>query len=257
MAVLSGRPQKRIVRTLWACANLIGNFKTMKLITFAGSHASGKTSVILKTCEHLFAANLSVGVMKLDSISTDDDKIYMANNIKILKYISGNVCPDHYFASHITETFNWGLSQKLDVLITESAGLCGRCAPHIRNVPAVCVIDCLAGISAPYKTGPMLFFADYIVVTKGDLVSPAEREVFLRNIHYANSRAKVSFINGLSGQGSSRLSSFIKSSVEIESIKDKFLRFTMPSASCNFCSGQTWVGNSSAGGRIKWGNENA
>lgn len=229
----------------------------MKVITFAGSHASGKTSVILKTCEQLSEGGLKVGVMKLDCISTDDDKIYKANKIETLKYISGNVCPDHFFASHITETFEWGISQNLDILITESAGLCGRCAPHMRNVPAVCVIDCLSGINAPFKTGPMLFYADYIVVTKGDLVSPAEREVFLRNIHYANSRAKVSFINGLSGQGATKLSSYIKDSENIESIKDKFLRFSMPSASCNFCSGQTWVGTSSASGRIKWGNENA
>ena len=228
----------------------------MKLITFAGSHASGKTSVILKTYGHLSAGNLRTGVMKLDCISTDDDKIYKNNEIQVLKFISGNMCPDHFFASHISETFDWGLSQNLDVLITESAGLCGRCAPHIRNVPAVCVIDCLAGISAPYKTGPMLFYADYIIITKGDLISPAEREVFLRNIHYANSRAKVSFINGLSGQGSSRLAAFIKDSPEIKAVTDKFLRFTMPSASCNFCSGQTWVGNSNAGGRIKWGNQN-
>jgi hypothetical protein len=101
----------------------------------------------------------------------------------------------------------------------------------------------------------MLFYADYIVITKGDLISPAEREVFLRNIHYANSRAKVSFINGLSGQGSSKLAAFIKDSPEIKAVTDKFLRFRMPSASCNFCSGQTWVGNSKEGGRIKWGNQ--
>ena len=228
----------------------------MKVITFAGSHASGKTSVILKTCEQLSSTGLKAGVMKLDCISTDDDKIYNENKIEALKYISGNVCPDHFFASHISETYEWARSKKLDVLITESAGLCGRCAPHMRNVPAVCIIDCLSGIDAPFKTGPMLFYADYIVVTKGDLVSPAEREVFLRNIHYANSRAKVSFINGLSGQGASKLSNFIKNSENIYSIKDKYLRFSMPSASCNFCSGQTWVGTSKASGRIKRGHEN-
>ena len=68
--------------------------------------------------------------------------------------------------------------EKLDLLITESAGLCGRCSPHIRDIPAVCVIDCLSGITAPQKIGPMLRYADFIAVTKGDLVSPAEREEF-------------------------------------------------------------------------------
>ncbi|WP_296320441.1 GTP-binding protein [Treponema sp. UBA3813] len=230
----------------------------MKLITFAGSPASGKTSVILKAGEYLKNQGKSVGVMKLDCISSDDDEIYRGAGVSVIKFISGNMCPDHFFASHIGEVFDWGLSQKLDVLITESAGLCGRCAPHLRNIAAVCVIDCLAGITSPFKAGPMLFFADYIAVTKGDLVSPCEREVFLHNIRLANSRAKINFINGLSGQGSSRLSSFIASSEEISTVSDKFLRFTMPAASCNFCSGQMWVGsNKSAGsGRIKWGGEN-
>ncbi len=227
----------------------------MKMITFAGPHASGKTSAILKACEILSRAEKKTGVMKLDCISSGDDEIYRANGISVMKCISGNMCPDHFFASHIGEVFEWGLSEKLDVLITESAGLCGRCAPHIRDVPAVCVLDCLSGITAPFKVGPMLFFADYIAVTKGDLVSPAEREVFLRNIHYANSKAKVNFINGLSGQGASRLTSFLSASDEIQQVKDKYLRFTMPAASCNFCAGQMWVGNSGRGGRIKWGGE--
>ncbi|MBQ4497797.1 MAG: hypothetical protein II973_09880 [Spirochaetaceae bacterium] len=224
----------------------------MKIITFAGSHACGKTSVILKACELIGNYDKKVGVMKLDCISSGDDMTYKNNCISVLKYISGNMCPDHFFASHIEEAFEWGLENQLDVLITESAGLCGRCAPHLRNIPAVCVLDCLAGITAPSKTGPMLFFADFIAVTKGDLVSPAEREVFLRNIHYSNSHAKVTFINGLSGQGASRLSNFIIASQEIYSIKDKYLRFTMPAASCNFCAGQTWVGNNEGAGRVKW-----
>ncbi|MBR0100782.1 MAG: hypothetical protein IJP90_13885 [Treponema sp.] len=228
----------------------------MKLITFAGSHACGKTSVILKTSGLLKSSGKKVGVMKLDCISSDDDAIYKKNEIEVVKFISGNMCPDHFFASHISEVFDWGIYQNLDFLITESAGLCGRCAPHLRNVCAVCVIDCLAGISAPFKAGPMLFYADYIAVTKGDLVSPAEREVFLRNIKIANSRAKVNFINGLSGQGALRLSNFMNSSTEILSIKNKFLRFTMPAASCNFCSGQMWIGSNKSNGRIKWGGEN-
>lgn len=224
----------------------------MKLITFAGVHACGKTAAIIKTIPLLKTHGLDVGVMKLDCISTDDDQVYFKNSIKVLKFISGNMCPDHFFASHIQQIYNWGLEQKLDVLITESAGLCGRCAPHIREVPAVCVIDCLEGINAPYKVGPMLFYADFIIVTKGDLVSPAEREVFLKNVQYANSKATVVFLNGLSGQGAYRLANFILSSKETLSIKGKHLRFTMPAASCNYCSGQIVVGEERNGGRIKW-----
>ncbi len=107
------------------------------------------------------------------------------------------------------------------MLVTESAGLCGRCAPHIRGIPAVCVIDCLSGITAPFKAGPMLKYADFIAVTKGDLVSPAEREVFLHYIHQANPRARVSFMNGLTGQGAYRLADDMLRGEEIEEIRGK------------------------------------
>lgn len=141
----------------------------------------------------------------------------------------------------------------MDILITESAGLCGRCSPHIKTVPAVCVIDCLSGITAPLKSGPMLKFADVIIVTKGDLVSPAEREVFLNNINITNPKARVIFINGLSGQGAYRFADYITSTEPVEEISGKFLRFTMPAAVCTFCSGQMKIGkNPGAGGRIKW-----
>ncbi|MFQ9393548.1 MAG: hypothetical protein ACLR2E_04375 [Lachnospiraceae bacterium] len=65
------------------------------------------------------------------------------------------------------------------------AGLCGRCSPHIRDIPAVCVIDCLSGITAPQKIGPMLRYADFIAVTKG-ISCPRRSGGFLHNIRLAN-----------------------------------------------------------------------
>jgi len=224
----------------------------MKMLTFAGSHACGKTSVIIKTAAILNGAGLKTGVMKLDCIFSDDDRLYEAAGITNLKLISGNVCPDHFFASSAQKVFEWGVEKKLDVLITESAGLCGRCAPHIRDIPAVCVIDCLAGISAPSKTGPMLRYADHIIITKADLVSPAEREVFLYNVRTANNRAGISLINGLTGQGSYRLAEYIRRQEETDGVRGKYLRFTMPSAECSYCAGQMVIDDQRAGGRIKY-----
>ena len=223
----------------------------MKLVTFAGAHACGKTAVILKTARLLQAHGMKAGVIKLDCISSDDDRVYDAAGIPNRKYLSGNICPDHFFAREIEEIFFWGHSESLDVLFTESAGLCGRCAPHISGVPAVCVIDCLSGITAPSKLGPMLRLADFIAVTKGDLVSPAEREVFLYHIRLANRTAHICFINGLSGQGAYRLSDHICRAGDTDSVGDRHLRFTMPSAVCTFCSGQTLIATRGPGGRIK------
>ncbi|MFQ9393547.1 MAG: hypothetical protein ACLR2E_04370 [Lachnospiraceae bacterium] len=60
----------------------------MKMITVAGAHACGKTSVILKTAELLLKENCRPGVMKLDCISSEDDRIYSAAGITNVKYIS-------------------------------------------------------------------------------------------------------------------------------------------------------------------------
>ena len=78
----------------------------MKMITVAGAHACGKTSVILKTAELLLKENCRAGVMKLDCISSEDDRIYRAAGITNIKYISGNICPDHYFADSISDIFH-------------------------------------------------------------------------------------------------------------------------------------------------------
>ena len=83
----------------------------MKMITVAGSHACGKTSVILKTAELLLKESCRPGVMKLDCISSEDDRIYGAAGITNVKYISGNICPDHYFADSISDIFQWGLRE--------------------------------------------------------------------------------------------------------------------------------------------------
>lgn len=80
----------------------------------------------------------------------------------------------------------WGIRQGFDLLISESAGLCNRCSPHIKGVLAVCVIDHLGGVHTPRKIGPMLKNADLVVLTKGDIVSQAEREVFTFRVRQAN-----------------------------------------------------------------------
>ena len=113
----------------------------MKLVTVSGPPSSGKTSVILKTIEHLQAKNRHIGVVKFDCLYTDDDEIYRKAGVLVKKGLSGALCPDHYFVSNIEECVQWGKKEGLDVLISESAGLCNRCSPYVREILAVCVID--------------------------------------------------------------------------------------------------------------------
>ncbi len=213
-----------------------------KLITIAGPPSSGKTSVIIKMIESIPELKENCGVIKFDCLTSLDEEQYTQNGIIAKTGLAGNLCPDHYFVSNIEACFNWANEQGLSTLITESAGLCNRCAPHLKEVLAVCVLDNLSGINTPLKTGPMVKMADVVVVTKSDLVSQAEREVFRFKIQQVNPKCTVLFINGITGQGADRLAMLMNSAKEIDSTKDLKLRFSMPSALCSYCLGETRVG---------------
>lgn len=223
----------------------------MKFVTFSGPPSSGKTSVILKIIDCLKDTGSKFGVIKFDCLTTYDDVLYKKAGVEVMVGLSGNLCPDHFYISNIDDCVKYGVEKGLDLLISESAGLCNRCSPHIKDVLAVCVIDSLSGVNTPKKIGPMLKFADIIVITKGDIVSQAEREVFAFMVKEANSKAKILYVNGLTGQGAYELSLSLKEAISIENLEGKKLRFTMPSALCSYCLGETIIGEDYQTGNTK------
>ena len=224
----------------------------MNLVTVSGPPSSGKTSVILKTIDAIRKRGLKVGVVKFDCLYTDDDILYKKKNVPVKKGLSGSLCPDHYFVSNIEEVVNWGLEQKLDILITESAGLCNRCSPYIKTIKAICVIDNLSGINTPKKIGPMLKTADVVVITKGDIVSQAEREVFASKVNSVNPNAIIIHVNGLTGQGAFEFSTLLYDEENhITTVKGKELKFPMPSALCSYCLGETKIGEAYQMGNVR------
>ena len=224
----------------------------MNLIIFSGPPSSGKTSVILKTVESFKKRGMKVGVVKFDCLYTDDDLLYEKSGVPVRKGLSGGLCPDHFFASNIEGVVEWGVREKLDLLVTESAGLCNRCSPYLADIKGVCVIDNLSGINTPKKIGPMLKSADIVVITKGDIVSQAEREVFAAKVSAVNPKAMVMHVNGLSGQGAYELSTLLyDENVNIKSVQGMKLRFAMPSAMCSYCLGETRIGESYQLGNTK------
>ncbi len=224
----------------------------MNLITVSGPPSSGKTALIIKTIENLKSRGVKVGVVKFDCLYTDDDILYEKIGVPVKKGLSASLCPDHYFVSNIEEVTQWGIKQGLDLLITESAGLCNRCSPYIQDVKAICVIDNLSGINTPKKIGPMLKTADIVVITKGDIVSQAEREVFMSRVTSVNPRATTMHVNGLTGQGAYEFSTLIYSKdEEIKTLKGKKLRFSMPSALCSYCLGETRIGEEHQMGNVR------
>lgn len=224
----------------------------MNLVNISGPPSSGKTSVILKTIEAIKKRGLTIGVVKFDCLYTDDDLLYEKAGVPVRKGLSGSLCPDHYFASNIEEVVKWGVKEKLDLLITESAGLCNRCSPYIKGIKAICVIDNLSGINTPKKIGPMLKTADIIVITKGDIVSQAEREVFASRVNSVNPQAVIIFVNGLTGQGAFELSTLMYDErLAIDTVKGKELKFSMPSSLCSYCLGETRIGEEYQLGNVR------
>ena len=132
----------------------------------------------------------------------------------------------------------------------EAADACTG-SPHLRGALALCVIDNLMGIDAPEKIGPMLRLADVVAVTKGDLVSQAEREVYRYRIHQMNQRAVIRHVNGLTGQGCAELASIMAVAPDIASVTDMRLRFAMPAAICSYCLSEMRIGARYQKGNVK------
>lgn len=224
----------------------------MNLVVFSGPPSSGKTSIILKSIEALRQRGISVGVVKFDCLYTDDDLLYEKAGIPVKKGLSGALCPDHFFVSNIEEVVQWGRKMGLSLLVTESAGLCNRCSPYIKDIKGICVIDNLSGINTPKKIGPMLKAADIVVITKGDIVSQAEREVFSSRVSSVNPRALIMHVNGLTGQGAYELSTLLMDEErEVETVQGMKLRFPMPSALCSYCLGETRIGEAFQMGNVR------
>jgi Ni2+-binding GTPase involved in maturation of urease and hydrogenase len=223
----------------------------MRVITVAGPPSVGKTSVIVRTAKALKAQGLAIGIVKFDALSTSDDEVYRSAGLPVVVGLSGSVCPDHFFVSNIDDCLGWGQQTGAEILIAESAGLCNRCSPHIQGVLAVCVVDTLSGIHTPRKIGPMLKLADVVVITKGDIVSQAEREVFAFNVRLANPRATILFFNGITGQGTVELGFQMREAPGIEALEGQRLRFPMPSAVCPYCIGETVIGRDHQRGNVR------
>lgn len=223
----------------------------MQLITVAGPPSAGKTSVILKIVEALQQNKCKVGVVKFDCLSTKDQELYEKKGIIARTGLSGNICPDHFFVSNIQDCLEWATRRGFDILISESAGLCNRCSPHIKGALAVCVIDNLSGVHTPRKVGPMLRLADIVIITKGDIVSQGEREVFAFRVKQANPGATIIHLNGITGQGAQEASNLFQAAANIESLTGCQLRFSMPAATCSYCLGQIRIGENFQMGNVK------
>ena len=223
----------------------------MRLITVAGPPSCGKTAVVAKACAALQALGQACAVVKFDCLQSRDCEFYREAGVPVSVAFSGGLCPDHFLATNLEEAFAWASQTGAQVGVIETAGLCNRCSPHLRGALGVCVIDNLMGIDAPEKIGPMLRMADVVIVTKGDLVSQAEREVYRYRIRQMNRRAVIRHVNGLTGQGCADLAAIMAQAPDIATVTDMKLRFSMPAAVCSYCLSETRIGSRYQKGNVK------
>jgi len=208
----------------------------LKMVVIAGTPGSGKTSVLMHAVKELKRSGMKPALVKIDCMWTEDDERFRRLDVPVAVGLSRDMCPDHYAIYNVDEMLDFAKTQGANILLSETAGLCLRCAPYPDRALAVCVIDVTSGPNSPLKVGPLLTTADVAVMTKGDLVSQAEREVFRERILEANPKCRIIEANGLTGKGSSELSDLMKGWPDISG--EMVLRHNPPLAICTLCAGE-------------------
>jgi Ni2+-binding GTPase involved in maturation of urease and hydrogenase len=208
----------------------------LKMVVIAGTPGSGKTSVLMHAVKELKRSGMKPALVKIDCMWTEDDERFRRLDVPVAVGLSRDMCPDHYAIYNVDEMLDFAKKQGANILLSETAGLCLRCAPYPDRALAVCVIDVTSGPNSPLKVGPLLTTADAAVMTKGDLVSQAEREVFRERILEANPKCRIIEANGLTGKGSSEFSDLMKGWPDISG--EMVLRHNPPLAICTLCAGE-------------------
>ena len=212
----------------------------MKFAVIAGTPGSGKTSVLSALTKTLIDFGMSPSIVKIDCLWTEDDKRLGRLGVPVKTALSKDMCPDHFAIYNTEDMLEWADKNSSDILLNETAGLCLRCAPYPKECLAICVIDITSGPNNPLKVGPLITSADVVMMTKGDMVSQAEREVFRERVLEANPTCTPIEANGLTGKGSAELAEIVSRSNNVS--RNMVLRNNPPFSICTLCAGETRVG---------------
>jgi Ni2+-binding GTPase involved in maturation of urease and hydrogenase len=213
----------------------------MKLIIFAGPPTCGKTTVIRQVIKRMMAKNLKPSYIKIDVLYADEDEtIHKEFGIPTKKIYSGELCPDHCNVVVLDEAVEWAEKVNSDYLFVETAGLCLRCSPYVENSLGIVVLEATSGMNLPRKIGPMLTLADISVITKIDLISQAEREVFRYRVLESAKDITVVESNALYGIGIDPIVKQILKTPDVEF--PMYLRGNPPVGTCTICVGKKEIG---------------
>ena len=213
----------------------------MKVVICAGPSTTGKTSVLRHAIRRLKKSGDHPSYLKIDVLYAEEQAVMEKEFAIPAKTVySGELCPDHCNVMVLGDAIEWAASRKSDVLFVETAGLCLRCSPYIEGSLGVVVLEATSGMNLPRKIGPMLTLADIAVVTKIDLVSQAEREVFRARIEESAKGIRVIETDALHGTGIDRLVKAVEESRDVA--YPLFLRGNPPVGTCTICVGKKEIG---------------
>ena len=212
----------------------------MKMIICAGPPTTGKTTVLKQAARRLLDSGRRLAYLKIDvQFSEEDELFHTGFGIPARKLYSGDLCPDHCSVLVLGDAVKWAAAEGADTLFVETAGLCLRCAPYIEGALGIVVLEATSGMNLPRKIGAMLSLADLAVVTKIDLVSQAEKEVFRANITDA---APIDVIeaDALHGIGIDRVAARMLRTPDLTG--RLMLKGSPPVATCTICAGKRDIG---------------
>ncbi|MCE1197715.1 MAG: hypothetical protein LWW85_01995 [Marinilabiliales bacterium] len=214
----------------------------MKLVIFAGPPTSGKTTVIRQVIRRMLVRQSKPAFVKIDVLYADEDETMAREfGIPTKKIYSGELCPDHCNVLVLDELVDWAEQVGSDYLFVETAGLCLRCSPYVENALGVVVLEATSGMNLPRKIGPMLTLADISVITKIDLISQAEREVFRFRVLESAQQITVVESNALYGIGIDPIVRQVVATRDVEF--PMYLRGNPPVGTCTICVGKKEIGS--------------
>lgn len=213
----------------------------MKLVIVAGPPSAGKTAVARQIIRE-FRETSSPAYLKIDVVRAfEDEELREEFGIPTRKVYSGDLCPDHMGIMVLRDAITWARRLEAGLLIVESAGLCLRCTPYTTQSFGIAVLPAVSGSNSPLKMAPLIALADAVVVTKTDLVSQAEKEVFRECIRSVTPTDIIE-TNAIQGTGMRYLMQALSATPEISDPATITLRGTPPLGVCTICVGKKEIG---------------
>jgi Ni2+-binding GTPase involved in maturation of urease and hydrogenase len=214
----------------------------MKLIIIAGPPSAGKTSVARQIIRH-FLPKKKIAYLKIDVVRAFEDEEMKAEfGIPAKKVYSGDLCPDHTGIMVLADALAWAEECGAEIFIVESAGLCLRCSPYTTQSLGIVVLSAVSGMNSPLKMGPMISLADIAVITKTDLVSQSEKEVFRERTKEVAPHVEIIETNAIQGTGLRYLMRAIDQTDEVSDPSAITLRGIPPLGVCTVCVGKREIG---------------